>query len=90
MHSKNNRVEKSGREKDKNSKGTKTGDDTWKFDGSAKYRCRFDQEWSKKKQFIQVVTSDSYSFYCTVCSENVSCSHQAFRDVTHHRKSSSY
>lgn len=33
MNSKNDRVEKSGREKGKNSKEAKTENDTWKFDG---------------------------------------------------------
>lgn len=50
-------------------------------------RSKFDKEWTKKNPFIQPVSGDQHSFFCTVCSKKVRCSHQAFGDVVRHCKS---
>lgn len=55
-----------------------------KFSGAYKYKTKFKKEWSKTWKFIGPVPGDPYSFRCTVCSKNLSCSHQGIADVKIH------
>ena len=48
--------------------------DTRKIDGSVKYECRFDKEWSKKNRFIQAVylfkgNNKNTRTRCEICSK---------------------
>ena len=40
------------------------------------YKPRFNCEWCKEWQFIETCKEDPHPFFCTVCSEKKSCSHQ--------------
>ena len=49
--------------------------------------CFCQKSWTKKWPCIQQVIHDKHSFYCTLCRREVSCAHQAERDVIQHMKS---
>ena len=55
-----------------------------KMRGAAAYRTKFNKEWMQKYLFIREVRGDAYSFLCTICERQVSCSHQGKRDVELH------
>ena len=57
---------------------------TKKFHGAAIYDSKYRTIWQKTWPFIQPVTNDPHSFYCTVCRKSVSCKHQGERDVGRH------
>ena len=46
------------------------------FKGVFLYKARFISEWCKQWSFIESWKEDSPAFFCTVCSEKKSCSHQ--------------
>ena len=77
---KEKKVKKEGQERSKKRRIKRT----IILERSATYRCMFDKEWSKKNPCIQPVMEDPHAFFCTICSNKVSCSHQAFGGVVRH------
>lgn len=55
-----------------------------KTKGAARYRTKFNREWTRTYPFIKEVRGDVYSFLCTICRRQVGCSHQGRRDVERH------
>ena len=47
-----------------------------KFKGAFLSKARLNSEWCKEWPFIQPCKEDTHTFFCTVCSEKKSCSHQ--------------
>uniref|UniRef100_H3A161 HAT C-terminal dimerisation domain-containing protein n=1 Tax=Latimeria chalumnae TaxID=7897 RepID=H3A161_LATCH len=58
-----------------------------KFLGSAKYGSKFQLHWTTKWLFIVAVANKTTFFNCTHCHQELSCSHQGEKDVTHHLES---
>ena len=56
-----------------------------KMRGSATYKCKFKEEWSKQYPIFRS-DSNSFTFYCIPYQKSVSCSHQGLPDVTKYCK----
>ena len=51
--------------------------------GAATYKTKF-KAWLKMWPFGREVCDDAHSFHCTICRQDVSCSHMGKRDVERH------
>ena len=59
--------------------------------GAAKYGSKFNPEWQSEYPFASPGHIDKvYSFYCSVCMKDVSCSHQGVADLKRHEKSAGH
>ena len=59
--------------------------------GAAKYGSKFNPEWQSEYPFASPGHVDKvYSFYCSVCMKDVSCSHQGVADLKRHEKSAGH
>ena len=59
--------------------------------GAAKYGSKFNPEWQSEYPFASPGHIDKvYSFFCSVCMKDVSCSHQGVTDLKRHEKSAGH
>ena len=59
--------------------------------GAAKYGSKFNPDWQSEYPFASPGRVDEvYSFYCSVCIKDVSCSHQGVADLKRHEKSAGH
>ena len=54
-----------------------------KYDGSAKYKVKFNPSWSQSYS-VKAVSNDRFSFHCIPCARATSCGHQGLKDVKVH------
>ena len=54
-----------------------------KYDGSAKYKVKFNPFWSQNYP-VKAVSNDRFSFHCIPCARAISCGHQGLKDVKVH------
>ena len=59
--------------------------------GAAAYGTKYKPVWRKNFPFVSRGHKDTvYSFYCSVCERDVSCSHQGVADIKRHEKCESH
>ena len=67
-----------------NDAGPSSSDVKRKFAGAARFKTKFNQNWTKKWPCIVEVAGSQHEFKCTLCSKISSCGHQGEADVSRH------